>query len=794
MATPAPFVPPPPDSWQGPAPSASQQSQSTEQPFTPPPPTSWQGPAQNSEKPGFWSELYGNTLKPLADLYHDYAQHTTENTPKYGLLAGFPAAAQTLGDVSGNIRNSFVDAAKKTGAALKQGDIGHAIQQSPGMVPFVGPAAVRIGEQVEQGNIPAALGGTTGLAATLAAPKIPGVIGDAASAVRDFNPLEAVTGINKIPPEQMVMKALRGSVPAGKTNFLPNLSKSMPEIKAVEPQLGKPIESLDDLVGTQTQPGAIQLAKQGLWNQYNQMMASQGQMGKQVDLSPVADAMQNSVSTKTRIENPQIVSKINQTADQYRNNYSIQDVDALLHDTNDELNSYYLKNPAAQRVAAGSNPDTAMLDAQGRALRNSLYEALDNPGGGAAARELMQRYGTLTELEDALYKRKNVALRQAPIDLSQNIAKWQSMGDFGRALSSAADLKFGTAIQNTASGLMKTKVANWIKEQQTTDALLKRAFENYTGQPAPINMPPPITPAGLLGPAPIKMPGAPDPSGPIQGHPGPYMGRGMSPSIGTRTLPAGPRIFNQSGAPDTSGPVPGGPYPNSGISPNYRQLPSPSQVPSQGFATGTTNNLVPIQHPVTGQIEYVPDWMAQNPPPPNLMDKLPPGTHTFKNGAVVRKETNGSSSLVTPPKLDPSEPQIITVGGPTGARMAIAVQKNPVQSYQDFNPVKADTADLHNLQPDKLNSALGSTDWQAQLAQQGYTPEDVVGMVHMWPSAHNPGAMSPGMVYVAPALRRQGIATALYDRLAAETGQRIATGSQRPAGAAFRKAYDARGN
>ncbi len=65
---------------------------------------------------------------------------------------------------------------------------------------------------------------------------------------------------------------------------------------------------------------------------------------------------------------------------------------------------------------------------------------------------------------------------------------------------------------------------------------------------------------------------------------------------------------------DTSGPIPNAP-------PNLRGYPAGIQqrllgaaqppIPQGGFATGTTNDLVPFKHPVTGKIEYVPKWMLQ---------------------------------------------------------------------------------------------------------------------------------------------------------------------------------------
>jgi len=105
------------------------------------------------------------------------------------------------------------------------------------------------------------------------------------------------------------------------------------------------------------------------------------------------------------------------------------------------------------------------------------------------------------------------------------------------------------------------------------------------------------------------MPGIPDTSGPIP----PTVPQGFNltnPGIQPNRQ-IGPAPIVTPPPQDLSGPLPNRPYPGAGISPNYRQLGPPIQVPQGGFATGTTNDLIPVKHPVTGQIEYVPSWMLQ---------------------------------------------------------------------------------------------------------------------------------------------------------------------------------------
>jgi hypothetical protein len=398
--------------------------------------------------------------------------------------------------------------------------------------------------------------------------------------------LEAAYGLNRLAPEKLIEKGLRGSVPAGRTNFYENLSTSMPAIKAVEPLYGRPIRSLDDLIGTPQKPGAIQLAKRANRAEFDQLLGPQRAANAQIRLDPVADAIESSISDKTRLENPEEALRIKSIADRYRRPFPIDTVDSLLRSTNAELNSYYGKNPAARRVASSANPDTAMLDAQGQALRDALYNHLDAPQGGAAARQLQREYGTLSELEDAMQKRKNVALRQAPDSLSEQAAKWSSLGDVVRGglkmltpmFSEDPFKKFTSGASDVLTGLAKTRMAKWLKEQQTTDSLIQRAFANHTTpRIAPIlpTPPPPFQPAGLLGSGPIITEPPADTSGWIRDG-GPRMGMGMSPNVPPRG-PAGlldraPIVTEPP--PDTSGPIPGGgPRMGMGMSPKVQNAP-----------------------------------------------------------------------------------------------------------------------------------------------------------------------------------------------------------------------------
>ena len=78
-----------------------------------------------------------------------------------------------------------------------------------------------------------------------------------------------------------------------------------------------------------------------------------------------------------------------------------------------------------------SDPELARLDAQGKALRRAIDGALDRAveGTGAAAKELRRRYGALLDVESESYRRANVAKRQQPESLSEQLSGARAAGE-----------------------------------------------------------------------------------------------------------------------------------------------------------------------------------------------------------------------------------------------------------------------------------------------------------------------------------------------------------------------------
>jgi ribosomal protein S18 acetylase RimI-like enzyme len=331
-----------------------------------------------------------------------------------------------------------------------------------------------------------------------------------------------------------------------------------------------------------------------------------------------------------------------------------------------------------------------------------------------------------------------------------------------------------------------------------------RAAANYE---RPVEYPNPAAdaantqPAGLLGPASVRMPGVADPSGPMTSK------DGLSPAAL---------------------------HPEAMHTPVERWLPPPSRIQTGGFAAG--DDLVPVKDPETGRYVYVPRWTLQEhatpvrttPEPEGQLSKnasapataglaekpvgVPASQYDGRNGPAARS-ADARSVRGTPQagrSLEPDERnaagagsggikplsagqgvEVFTAQGPDGTRLAIAAKKG-ARGYRDFDPLDNAKSDIHNLEPDKLDAKLGSDVWRQTLAAKGYTPENVVGAVDLHPTG-TPGELQPGLVYVHPAFRRQGVARSMYDAIQGELqpGERIGPGVRNANGQAFREAWDA---
>lgn len=382
-----------------------------------------------------------------------------------------------------------------------------------------------------------------------------GAVRNAAAGAAEDGVGGAIAGMTRaavpVEPAAALVQALKPR--NTRVNFSKGLGLAMPEIKASERTLGKPIESVDDLLK------ATKNAKKRIWSQYEQMSGPQKAMQAQVDLSDVADAIENSIPKRVQMQNPSQAEGVRKIAAAYRTGkFSLEDAETLLRETNADLEAYYNKFPAARGRATLTNPDTAQTVAEAEALRTAIYSKLDAAGEGQAAAELKRRYGALLEVEDAAMRRANVAARQQPESLSEQIGKVRAAADMARGTWRVLHGDFSGAA-DIASARAGTATAKYLKEQQTTNALIRRAFASFKGAPVPVPMPAQPRIAGLLPKANTRLGGGADPSY-VRAVPGQYARRApagllppkssgpVMPSSGTPpTLPAAPAAPDRSG-------------------------------------------------------------------------------------------------------------------------------------------------------------------------------------------------------------------------------------------------------
>ena len=96
----------------------------------------------------------------------------------------------------------------------------------------------------------------------------------------------------------------------------------------------------------------------------------------------------------------------------------------------------------------------------------------------------------MIEVEGEAYRRLNVAARQQPESLSEQIGAVRAAGEMARGIwkLTHGDMMGAADIAAARAG---RAAATSIKESQTTDALIKRAFAGFSGSPVPVEMPPP---------------------------------------------------------------------------------------------------------------------------------------------------------------------------------------------------------------------------------------------------------------------------------------------------------------
>jgi len=365
------------------------------------------------------------------------------------------------------------------------------------MIPLIGPAAVDAARMM--GTPGQRLEGI-GAAGALLAPAIshggvPAInAGDIKTAISD----KVFAG----EPHEMAFQAIKPR--ASKLDFANTLKTAMPDIKAAETT---PITGVADTLD------AVKAAKAANRAAYDQFRGPAKQRGTVVDMTPVADAVEKSIPHDLQFEADRGVSSavsavkaIKQQADAYRTKVPLEDAEKHLMAANAKLDEFYARYPRQQWKALETNPETAATYAKAEAARRAIYSTLDSENGGAGAKELQSRYGKLLEVEQELQRRKNVTSRQQPQSLAQQIGKAQAVGKLALAGGKAITGNGIGAVGSALEAIGTRSASDWMKEQQTSDALLARAFRNYKSPHSPFPTPEPVQIRGLLEAGPRRMP------------------------------------------------------------------------------------------------------------------------------------------------------------------------------------------------------------------------------------------------------------------------------------------------
>jgi len=380
------------------------------------------------------------------------------------------------------------DFVAELGQHIKNGEFGTAINKAAtALVPGLATGE----KQYQHGDISGAVGTALGSAAQIYLMK---KLGDAGVAAPGFALDKAADFSNALHGGEPLDTMVQATKPrASLLNFRNNLEYSgMADAKNGEALLGKPVENVDDALQ------AVKLEKQNNRSAYGKF-GGPDRAVVPVDLTPAANAMDSSIPSTLLHEAQQGVpsAKADLAARKaqsgaYRTTVPLARAEAMLRDANSELDAFYAKYPRAQWSTLQTNPETAATFSKAKALRDSVYSALENYGEGTGARDLNKRYGNLIELEEELQRRKNIADRQQPQSLSEQIGKVSAvghgvrgLGKIGFGLMTGSPAEGFSGALDIAQGLAQKSAAKWLKEQQTTNALLTRAFSNYQESPKP---------------------------------------------------------------------------------------------------------------------------------------------------------------------------------------------------------------------------------------------------------------------------------------------------------------------
>lgn len=377
----------------------------------------------------------------------------------------------------------------RVGQAWQRGDYPYAVTRGAlNVLPF-GPG---VGEILDEAGVdPAAgaghvaafaAGGMVAGDATEAVKATPGAMADAARMVKSGGLKNAAIDLmnRRLTPQEQYFKAVRPL--NSKLTFERDIDVAMPELKAAADKAGLKIEGIHSL------DEAHQLAMDDLVSKQKQLM---GNRVIEVSGQPIADAIKKAMPKIFRTENPEDAAGIDEWADKtYGRNFTHEELNELRKDANAAAQGYYGKLPQGQ-MALDRKVDMAVKVAKGNAIRNTLYDALENQSGtGEAMRDVNLRIRSLLTSQDVLDRRYNVEMRQALQNLPQQVGKLVALGKFGQAAKMLVHGSPAGAALEAATGLGEVALTNLLREANSTNGQIASAFRRLTNVPAPISLSP----------------------------------------------------------------------------------------------------------------------------------------------------------------------------------------------------------------------------------------------------------------------------------------------------------------
>ena len=416
--------------------------------------------------------------RPTQKQPEPYSMFSREGQEAIGLTPRGPG--ETAGALGLNVAEYFVP-----GSKVAQG--ARFIKSIPG-VPKLGQAGAFAAEAIPEMASAAAVTRIQQPQEPLTAPVLLAAASPLYGRALNWSGSKLPTAIaEKIPevqlsPRQMLYKALK---PINRNlEFEHALGRAVPEIYEQARLMNRTIESLDDLIAV------TKAAKKRIWQPYADFL---GETKATINGDEIADAMIRAIPERIRLKSPGAVKEIEDFAQRaYRGRrLSLQDAEDFLQNANADTQAYYAQFPRARYTTAEASPTVASTLAESETLRKLIYAKLDEISeisgayGGKTldARKVKQTYGALLNIEGEAYRRVNVAKRLAPESLTEQLGGVMAAGRFAWGMTkSVTTASPGAALDASAAlaeAMATRAAAKWIKERNTSDHLIKRAFKDF---------------------------------------------------------------------------------------------------------------------------------------------------------------------------------------------------------------------------------------------------------------------------------------------------------------------------